>query len=62
MQNSPSPFNRQLFSQKSPIIDNRMSSKYASDKLPFDVSLKETLTLKPYTETTLFTLILRMFT
>ena len=28
----------------------------------FDYSLKETLTLKPYTEATLFTLILRMFT
>ena len=35
MQHLPSPFNSSLFSQKSSIIDVKLSSTYASDKLSF---------------------------
>ena len=46
MQHLRSPFNRWLFSQKSSIVDVRLSFKYASDKLSFNSYLKSMLSFK----------------
>ena len=71
IQNSLSPFNHELCSQKSSMIDVRLSSKYASDKLSFSsyskVNASQIATFRFFTPNTdtltiLLTLILRMFT